>query len=83
MTNGAMAGEGAWTYEAATKVAVCESGGWGMGTGGNYVGDMGITQANWQNYGGGSDTSPAAQIAVASRIQSYPPDQNGCQPGGW
>ena len=73
---------GGWTYESATRVAVCESGGWGRGTGGNYVGDLGITQANWTAYGGGSDTSPAAQIAVASRIQSYPPDQNGCS-GGW
>jgi hypothetical protein len=73
---------GGWTYEAATRVAVCESGGWGRGTGGRYVGDLGILVTNWASYGGGSDTSPAAQIAVASRIQSYPPDQNGCT-GGW
>ena len=76
------AGSGDWTYAAATKVAICESGGWGRGTGGNYVGDLGITVANWYAYGGGSDTSPSAQIAVASRIQSYPPDQSGCG-SGW
>ena len=77
------------TYDAWTLVADCESGtpgvfgsGWGHGTGGAYVGDLGITQANWSAYGGGSDTSPAAQIAVASRIQAYPPDQDGvCR--GW
>ena len=76
------ASQGAWTYEAATKVAICESGGWGRGTGGKYIGDLGILATNWYAYGGGNDTSPMAQIAVAARIQSSPPDQNGCG-GGW
>jgi hypothetical protein len=81
-TTTTLAGYGEWTYEAATKVAICESSGWGHGTGGNYVGDLGISRQSWAAYGGGSDTSPAAQITVASRIQSYPPDQGGCG-GGW
>ena len=63
-------------------VAVCESGGWGRGTGGKYVGDLGILATNWYAYGGGNDTSPAGQVAVAQRIQSNPPDQGGCG-GGW
>ncbi len=62
-------------------MAVCESGGWGRGTGGTYVGDLGLTTANWYQFGGGGDTSPAAQIAVAERFIAYYgmgiPDQNG------
>lgn len=64
-------------------MAICEEGGWGRnGFGSSYIGDLGIARVNWYAYGGGSDLSPAAQIAVASRIQPYPPDQNGCG-GGW
>lgn len=70
-------------YDEWTKVAICEEGGWGHNGFGAYVGDLGISAANWYGNGGGSDLSPAAQIAVAERIQSNPPDQNGCNPGGW
>lgn len=68
-------------------MAVCESGGWGRGTGGIYVGDLGITTTNWYGNGGGSDTSPAAQVAVAEALAAryvYPgfvPDASGC--AGW
>ena len=72
----------AWSMEAATKVAVCESGGWGRGTGGAYIGDLGIRQENWYAHGGTSDVSPEAQAIVAYRIQASPPDQYGCH-GGW
>ena len=69
-------------------VAICESGGWGRGTGGAYVGDLGITQANWWGNGGTSDTSPAAQSLVGAAIMArygapgQVPDQGGCH-GGW
>lgn len=60
-------------------MADCESGGWGDGTGGKYVGDLGILASNWYAYGGTSDTSPSAQIAVGMRITGgWVPDQNGC-----
>jgi hypothetical protein len=66
-----------------TKVAICEEGGWGHHTfGQGYVGDLGIRDTNWYAYGGGSDLSPEAQVAVAVRINgSHVPDQYGCT--GW
>jgi len=66
-----------------TRVAVCEEGGWGQHTyGQGYVGDLGISTPNWYAYGGGSDLSPAAQVAVAERIDGgYVPDGDGCT--GW
>ena len=64
--------------EAATRVAICEEGGWGHYGFPAYPDSLGISAANWVAYGGGSDLSPAAQIAVAARIQPYPPDTNGC-----
>ena len=69
---------GGWTYEAATRVAVCEEGGWIGSAGPAYPDSLGISAANWSANGGGSDVSPAAQIAVAARIQPYPPDRDGC-----
>ena len=66
------------------RVAVCEEGGWGRnGFNTSYIGDLGINRANWFAYGGGSDLSPGAQVAVAQRIEgfSFVPDQNGC--GAW
>ena len=68
---------GAWS-----RVAVCESGGWVV-LGPKFPDSLGITAHNWWAYGGTSDKSPMAQIRVAQRIQFNPPDQNGCQPGGW
>lgn len=74
-------------YAAWTKVAVCEEGGWVGSAGYNYPDSLGINRTNWFHYGGGSDVSPAAQIAVADRMVAdlgiSIPDQNGCQPGGW
>ena len=64
-----------------TKVAVCEEGGWGRnGFNTSYIGDLGISRVNWYNLCADNctDLSPANQIAVATRIQSTPPDQNGC-----
>lgn len=69
-------GMGGWT-----KVAVCEEGGWGHnGFSASYIGDLGISRVNWYNLCADNctDLSPANQIAVASRIQTTPPDQNGC-----
>jgi hypothetical protein len=65
-------------------VAVCEEGGWIGYAGANYPDSLGINAANWSAYGGGGDLSPAAQVAVAQRIEAsaglagYVPDQSGC-----
>jgi hypothetical protein len=72
------------TYEAWTRVADCEEGGWIGSAGPNYPDSLGIKAAAWYAYGGGSDLSPAAQIAVAQRLLAangdagWVPDQGGC-----
>jgi len=71
-----------------SKVAVCETGGnWQM-TGSSFSGGLGFANSSWLAYGG-AEFAPNAglatmdqQIIVAKRIQSNPPDQNGCS-GGW
>jgi len=67
--------------EAWDKVATCESGGWVV-LGSVYPNSLGLTAQNWQAFGGTSDVSPEAQIAVAERFRAaygIPiPDQNGC-----
>ena len=69
-------------YAAWTRVAVCEEGGWVGSSGSAYPDSLGIDAQNWYAYGGGSDVSPDAQIAVAERlIQANGmgiPDQSGC-----
>lgn len=68
-------------YEAWSRVATCENGGWVGPRGSAYPDDLGINAHNWVAYGGGTDLRPGAQIAVARRIQSDPPDQDGaCAP---
>lgn len=73
---------------------MCESGGWGNGTGGKYVGDLGITTTNWADYDHWNSTmpygdlSPINQAAVGAAIAAhyvyagYVPDQNGAC-AGW
>lgn len=74
-------------YAAWSKVAVCEEGGWIGRASTFYPDSLGINSTNWTQFGGGSDVSPAAQIAVAMRLIAYYhasiPDQHGCQKGGW
>lgn len=65
-----------------TKVAICEEGGWIGWSGPSYPDSLGINATNWWAYGGTSDVSEDAQIMVAERIQSDPPDQDGCD-GSW
>jgi hypothetical protein len=67
-------------YQEWTRVANCEEGGWVGYSGPAYPDSLGISAANWYANGGGSDLSPAAQIAVAQRIEgySYVPDQYSC-----
>jgi hypothetical protein len=67
-------------YAQWTRVAVCEEGGWIGAANADYPDSLGINATNWYANGGGSDVSPAAQIAVAQRIEgtSYVPDQNDC-----
>lgn len=71
-------------YAEWTRVAVCEEGGWIGYAGPSYPDSLGINATNWSAYGGGSDLSPAAQIAVAQRIEAaagtpgYVPDQGYC-----
>ena len=62
------------------RVAVCEEGGWGNYGFPAYPNSLGINATNWASNGGGSDLSPAAQVAVAQRIEgtSFVPDQSGC-----
>lgn len=63
---------------------MCEEGGNWHAEGALYSGGLGISRVNWVAYGGlefapdGAQASPDAQIMVAERIQSYPPDQSGC-----
>jgi hypothetical protein len=70
-------------YAEWTQVADCEEGGWVGAASADYPDSLGINAANWYANGGGSDVSPAAQIAVAQQIEgtSYVPDQDGC--AGW
>ena len=66
------------------KVASCESGSSNFDVQGYpaYPNSLGINAQNWAQFGGTSDVSPAAQIAVAERFRAYYgipiPDQNGC-----
>jgi hypothetical protein len=72
-----------------SKVNVCEEGGNWHVRGSEFSGGLGISDENWIKYGGqefaqsAADATPYEQILVAMRIQKDPPDQNGCQPGGW
>lgn len=69
-------------YEAWSRVAVCEEGGFGHYGFPAYPDSLGINRTNWYRFGGGSDLSPSAQIAVAMRLIAYYhapiPDQHGC-----
>jgi hypothetical protein len=73
-------------YAAWTRVAVCEEGGWIGASGSAYPDSLGISAVNYYANGGDGDMSPAAQIAVAQRIEAsaglagYVPDQSGCAP---
>ena len=69
-------------YLAWSQVAVCEEGGWVGASGSAYPDSLGINATNWWGNGGTDDTSPDAQIVVAERIQTDPPDQGGCN-GSW
>jgi hypothetical protein len=80
-------------YAQWSRVATCEEGGWIGSAGSAYPNSLGIMSQAWYAHGGGSDESPAAQIAVAqSLIDSlvgtsiqgttvyvgFVPDQSGC-----
>lgn len=75
-------------FAAWSKVAVCETGGNWSAEGPIYSGGLGIANTNWIAYGGGEfapnagQATPDEQIVVAMRIQTNPPDQNGCS-GSW
>ena len=66
---------------------MCEEGGDWSSDGSRFSGGLGITRSNWAAYGGqqyapeGAEATEDEQIMVAERIQSYPPDQDGCR--GW
>lgn len=64
-----------------SRVAQCESGGWNV-LGSAYPDSLGLTAANYYQFGGTGDTSPAAQIAVADRFIAHYgigiPDQGSC-----
>ena len=59
---------GEWTH-----IAVCEEGGWIGYAGPAFPNSLGITEANWRYYGGGSDLRPFVQVKVAERIADPAP----------
>ena len=67
-----------------SRVASCEEGGNWEADGPRFSGGLGITRANWANYGGlqyapsAAQATPDQQIMVAERILYSPPDQYGC-----
>ena len=80
------AGDAPSAYDQWTRVADCEEGSWDGSSGPAYPDSLGINAQNWQEYGGGADVSPAAQIAVAQALEAaagtpgYVPDQGYCAP---
>ncbi len=77
----------AYERDAWEQVAMCEEGGNWESDGSSFSGGLGISRANWDAYGGlqyapeGAEATEDEQIMVAERIQSDPPDQDGCS--GW
>jgi hypothetical protein len=75
-------------FVAWSKVNVCEEGGNWYVKGSEYSGGLGISNYNWGAYHGerfapnASQATPDEQIVIAERIQSNPPDQDGCD-GDW
>lgn len=69
-------------FAAWSRVATCEEGGWSRYGFPAYPDSIGIDAANWEAFGGTSDLSPAAQIAVGERlVNAYGiaiPDAYGC-----
>lgn len=71
-----------------SRVAQCEQGGNWHVIGSIYSGGLGMTNVNWNIFGGlkyapnAGLATPAQQILIAMRIQKYPPDQYGCT-GSW
>jgi hypothetical protein len=71
-----------------SKVNVCEEGGDWHVIGVEFSGGLGISNENWDAYGGkffaenGGEATPDEQIVIARRIRTNPPDQNGCD-GSW
>ena len=59
-------------------MAVCEEGGWVGSSGVAYPDSLGISAENWSAYGGTTALTETAQIEVARRIETPPPDQDGC-----
>lgn len=78
----AASGDDGSLYTEWTRVADCEEGGWVGAAGAQYPDSLGIDSTNWYAYGGGSDTSPTAQIDVGQRLIAALgiaiPDQAGC-----
>lgn len=75
-------------YEEWKKVNKCEEGGNWHVEGSQYSGGLGISNVNWalnrpKDFpADGGQATPDEQILVAEKIQSNPPDQNGCD-GSW
>jgi hypothetical protein len=87
VSSSAVSGAANAVTTAAAAVAICEEGGDWSADGGRFSGGLGITRTNWIAYGGGqyapsgAEATEDEQIMVAERIQSTPPDQDGC--GSW
>lgn len=63
-----------WCEEGGTLLYK-EDGPW-FSSGSAYPDSLGINATNWYALGGTSDVSAAAQVAVAEKIQTSPPDQS-------
>jgi hypothetical protein len=67
-----------------SKVAICEEGGNWKIVGPRFSGGLGISNVNWDHYGGrqfaanAGLATPEQQVVIAMRIQRNPPDQFGC-----
>jgi hypothetical protein len=66
---------------------VCENGapGWNPPQGSAFPDSIGLTAANWAQFGGKADLDPSVQIQVGQAFLAYYgmaiPDQNGCGGG--
>ena len=69
----------------AQNVSCCENGCSWVPVGPVYPDGVGLTAANWAQFGGGTDVSPGTTAEVLSRFLAYYgmgwPDQHGCTGG--
>jgi hypothetical protein len=76
-------------FNAWDRVHDCEEPGNWRVIGPIFSGGLGMTNRNWIALHGtefapnAGEATPDEQIVIARRLQKDPPDQDGCNPGGW